>query len=107
MTFDWNRIKKHIHVDWEIIWSWKGKLFVILGFCFWLPYRYPSVGSPAGPQGKYNHEQRIMNSIFGREEGEFQVVIPFLRYTIVWGGDGYRELELGWKVANAGMYKDS
>ena len=104
---NWNKIKKHIHFDGEIVWSWKGKLFVIFGFCFWLPHRHASVGSPAGPQGQLSQEQKMLQAIFGRDEGQFQVVIPFLRYTIVWGKDSYRELELGWKVANAGMYKDS
>jgi len=99
----WDKIKKEVYIDWELIWGWKGRLFVILSLSFWIPYRYAPKGSPVDADIQ---ERRMLQAIFGRNEGEFQITIPFLRLTFVWGRESYNEILGGWKDANAAMYKD-
>ncbi len=103
---NWNKIKKKITVDLEFIVGWHGNLYVLFSFAFWVPYHYASVGSPDGLQGI---ERKLMQAIFGRNEGQIQFTIPFARITYIWGVNALPEdkgwiFEWGWSTANADMY---
>jgi hypothetical protein len=93
----WDKIKKHIYFDSEIIISWKGKLYVILSFTFWLPHNVVDNASESAGS---------INKIWGRSNGQFQITIPFIRFTKTWKDDPYTIFEWGWKTANADMYKE-
>ena len=93
----WDKIKKYIHFDSEIIVSWNGKLYVLFAFTFWLPF---TVVDPSSENAS------VINKICGRTYGHFQITIPFVRFTKTWGDDPYTEFEWGWRTANADMYKD-
>ena len=93
----WDRIKKYIHFDSEIIVSWNGKLYVLFAFISWLPF---TVVDPSSENAS------VINKIWGRTYGHFQITIPFVRFTKTWGDDPYTKFEWGWRTANADMYKD-
>jgi len=104
-----NKIKKWVHFDAEILWGWKGRIFVLAGFNCWLPYKFePKKASPTG-EGTNQIEERLLSAIFGREDGQIQIVIPFIRVTYRWSK--YTDIdtgflfEYGWKDCNADMYK--